>query len=305
MSLRIKLPPKPNEPEYTPEPPLRRKKRPFTVNSDEDVDYADSGHPDDIPREAGNSDPESEETNEPELHQPKSRQGPSSDARPKRGKRKAIPDEPPPPKRKRAVSELDSDDEYAIDEDTPGAGMEDDGDLEADHKRQSKKARTKMPVKQMKGQGAEGTATEGRKTSPAKASTEPSEPRPITGSKRSRAKPLRPEDAGDAVSSPNISTRSPSPPRETSPPPATKKRKLPPIKKNKPAGATGPSTPSGTSAPNKAAVVAGAGLSKQGIPEVSKPAAVRKTPATAGNADFDLRNESVYRELFKTVGAKF
>jgi hypothetical protein len=200
---------------------------------------------------------------------------------------------------------LDSDDEYAIDEDTPGAGMEDDGDLEADHKRQSKKARTKMPVKQMKGQGAEGTATEGRKTSPAKASTEPSEPRPITGSKRSRAKPLRPEDAGDAVSSPNISTRSPSPPRETSPPPATKKRKLPPIKKNKPAGATGPSTPSGTSAPNKAAVVAGAGLSKQGIPEVSKPAAVRKTPATAGNADFDLRNESVYRELFKTVGAKF
>jgi hypothetical protein len=292
MSLRIKLPPKPNELDYTPDPPFgRRKKRPFTVNSDEEVVYA--GHPDsDVPREAGNSDPESEET---ANEQPKSRKAPLSDVQPKRGKRR------------RAVSELDSDDEYAIDEDTAtaGAGVDDDDDLEADHKRHAKRARTKLSVKQMKGQGTECIVAEGRKTSPAKASAEPSEPRTITGSKRPRAKPLKVEDAGDAASSPNLSpTRSPSQPRETSPPPAAKKRKLPPIKKNKPPGATGPSTPSGTSAPNKAATVAVAGLSKQGLPEVNKPAAVRKTPATAGNADFDLRNESVYRQLFKTVGAK-
>jgi hypothetical protein len=312
MPLRIKLPPKANEPDGLSEPvPGRRKTRLLTVTSDEENDYADSGHPSDIlsPTQV-NSEPDLEEevANEPDsrfLHQSNSRPTPS-DTRHKRAKRKATPDSTPSAKRKRIVSEQDTDDEYTVDNDAAiaGVGMDGDEDHDVEHKRHTKKARAKSLGKPMKGKGAvsvpESAMKEGRNTSSAKTSAESSEPRPIIGSKRPRVK----QDAGDVASSPDLSaTRSPSPPRETSPPPTAKKRKLPPIKKNKPAGVPGPSTPSGTSAPNKP--VTAAGLPKPGLPEGPKSAAVRKTPATAGNADFDLRNESVYRELFKSVSASF
>lgn len=77
--------------------------------------------------------------------------------------------------------------------------------------------------------------------------------------------------------------------------PPTKKAKLPPIKKNKPS--TGTSTPTSVPAkpPPKPAVEAdGLALSAAGA---------RKPAATANNADFDLRDASVYASLFMKVRA--
>ena len=82
---------------------------------------------------------------------------------------------------------------------------------------------------------------------------------------------------------------------EAEPPP--KKRKLPTIKKNKPS--TGPSTPTPVKPPQAAPT-----------PEVSTPTkdpsgpvgvAARKPAAALGAADFDLRDKSVYDQLFNRV----
>lgn len=76
-------------------------------------------------------------------------------------------------------------------------------------------------------------------------------------------------------------------------PPPPKKRKLPPIKKNK---TTTPSTPS-TARP-------AAPAAKKEPPAPPPPAtpstdtSVRKVAATANHADFDLRDKSVYAQLF-------
>jgi hypothetical protein len=308
MSLRInlKLPPKPNEPDGHSEPaPGRRKKRShLTVNSDEEDDYADSTRP----GTQVNSDVESDEiANEPDsrfLHQSHSHPTSSSNNRQKRAKRKATPDSAPPTKRKRDISEQKSDDDYNVNDATPPeADIDDDDDFDAENKRHPKRAR-RTSSKASKGKGTtEASVKEGHNTSSTKTSAEASQPHSAAGSKRSRVRPLKLDDAGDAASSPSFSTHSPSPPRETSPPPTAKKRKLPHIKKNKPVGVPGASTPSNTSVPNKPIAVAGP--PRQGLPEGPKSATVRKTPATAGNADFDLRNESVYRELFKPVSPKF
>ena len=311
LPLRIKLPPKPNEADVVEPLPGRRKKRRLTVNSDEEDDYTDSGHPGDIasPTQV-NSDPESEEyTAENDsrfLHDSYSHQTHTPDPQPKKAKRKRTPDPAFSTKRKRGVSEQDTDDEYIVDNDIATSGMDVDADFEAEHKRHPKKAKAKASGKPMKGKGlvdvSDITGKEGR-ISPAKTNAESTEPRSNAGSKRPRVRPVRLEDAADAASSPDLSvTRSPSPPRETTPPPIAKKRKLPTIRKNRTAGAPGTSTPSTVVPPNKAAPVAG--LPKQSLLEGAKPAAVRKTPATAGNADFDLRNESVYRELFKPVSLR-
>lgn len=78
-------------------------------------------------------------------------------------------------------------------------------------------------------------------------------------------------------------------------PPPPKKPKLPPIKKNKPS--TGTSTPTGLPAklPPKPAAVDKDGLAL-GVAGARKPA------ATANNADFDLRDASVYASLFMKPG---
>lgn len=98
---------------------------------------------------------------------------------------------------------------------------------------------------------------------------------------------------------------SPTKDKEADPPPP-KKRKLPTIKKNKAHGSTTISTPSGSKPPL-------VGASKGGhtgddaikpLPPplaISTPAQIRKPAATIGSADFDLRNASVYAELFKGV----
>lgn len=134
------------------------------------------------------------------------------------------------------------------------------------------------------------------------------------GAKRPRSKvPFRLEDVavdivGDSVSTPLlevVATDSPPPAKEESPrPPPPKKRKLPTIKKNKGPGSAGPATPSSVAIPSKPVISTGA--QKLGGGESGKvpPVAVgktRKPAATVGNADFDLRNASVYADLFKTV----
>lgn len=77
--------------------------------------------------------------------------------------------------------------------------------------------------------------------------------------------------------------------------PAFKKRKLPTIKKNKPPGtangSTGPSTPVTRPPPEKPA-------ESERLPLP----AVRKAAAMAPNADFDLRDASVYASLFQKPG---
>jgi hypothetical protein len=86
-------------------------------------------------------------------------------------------------------------------------------------------------------------------------------------------------------------------------PPPMKKPKLPTIKKNKlPPTTTTATTASGSAGPSTPAsgkLGGASGLSGQGTPS-SVP---RKPAATVGNADFDLRNANVYKDLFKTVSA--
>ena len=83
---------------------------------------------------------------------------------------------------------------------------------------------------------------------------------------------------------------------EVEPPP--KKRKLPTIKKNKPS--TGPSTPTPAKIP---AAVAPAPESSTPSKDPTGPVGVaaRKPAAALGAADFDLRDKSVYDQLFNRV----
>ncbi|KIP09481.1 hypothetical protein PHLGIDRAFT_126229 [Phlebiopsis gigantea 11061_1 CR5-6] len=81
--------------------------------------------------------------------------------------------------------------------------------------------------------------------------------------------------------------------------PAPKKRKLPTIKKNKPTAGT--PTPSGAPVPKlstKASSGDSSALDNLALPVVGG----RKPAATANNADFDLRDKSVYASLFMKPG---
>lgn len=195
-------------------------------------------------------------------------------------------------KKRRVISEPESEDEYAGDGDS-GNGpvpMEED-DFEVPLRRFAKtKGRTKSSGKESKLDRHRGGSTESA---------------PVTGTKRPRPKPSsRLEDTTvDIVGDFEPDAAAPSPqslPQNqdalTSPPPK-KRTKLPTIKKNKNVNSVGPSTPSTTSLPPKPTPA------KPPTVEAGQPpvAGVRKTPATVGNADFDLRNANVYRELFKTV----
>ncbi|KAF8636688.1 hypothetical protein AX17_003493 [Amanita inopinata Kibby_2008] len=110
---------------------------------------------------------------------------------------------------------------------------------------------------------------------------------------------------GDGVITPETPganpVHSPSSVKEEAPPPP-KKRKLPTIKKNKPATSSGPATPSTTSTvakPGPAAVPRNTNLEGGVLPLTTN---TRKSAATAGHTDFDLRNQDVYNELFKNTG---
>lgn len=88
----------------------------------------------------------------------------------------------------------------------------------------------------------------------------------------------------------------------TPPPPPPKKPKLPPIKKNKPPpgslNSTGPSTP--VTRPPLTKTSAGHPQQQTGANGLPLPP-LRKPAATANNADFDLRDASVYAQLFTKV----
>ncbi|EPS98519.1 hypothetical protein FOMPIDRAFT_1126231 [Fomitopsis schrenkii] len=79
---------------------------------------------------------------------------------------------------------------------------------------------------------------------------------------------------------------------EAEPPP--KKRKLPPIKKNK--SSTGPSTPTPTKPPTAVPTPEASTPSKSSNGPAA--AATQKPATTLGASDFDLRDKSVYDQLF-------
>ncbi|RDB21365.1 hypothetical protein Hypma_011601 [Hypsizygus marmoreus] len=331
MSLRIKLPAKSNDvdqasqPSTSEAPSRRRKAIKRRIDSDEEEDHdthrSSTVHSSPVGKSSlrgrshtveGDSDFGPEE----DFHaQPDTRflphsdaQGPSSSKhRARKPKGKSTGDGPPPTKRKRVVSEALSDEEYAHEE--AGALSADDEELILEAKRPLKPA-GKMKAKGGKGKGisveVDDLTKEERHIRPGRHRRNSMEPSQAPRTKRSRAgKPLHVEDVavdiiGDLDQTPEPSSvRSPSQAKDVSPPPA-KKRKLPTIKKNK--------------GPTKAGVASGGASSKhaQGVakpltpllPEGTKPPipAVRLTPAMLGNTDFDLRNESVYRELFKATG---
>ncbi|KAL0954770.1 hypothetical protein HGRIS_003720 [Hohenbuehelia grisea] len=126
--------------------------------------------------------------------------------------------------------------------------------------------------------------------------------KPPVGIKRSRLKEIKSDDVdvgqgsiGSSEDPPLSATEESSLPKESAPPPL-KKPKLPTIRKTKLAGSGGPSTPVSASKPSQGAkpVVDEKLATTSSVP--------RKPAAFAGNADFDLRNPSVYSELFKTAG---
>lgn len=198
-------------------------------------------------------------------------------------------------KKRRVISEPESEEEYAGDGDSGNgpAAMEED-DFEVPPRRSAKtKGRTKSS-----GKGAKESKLDFHRGGSIESA-------PVIGTKRPRPKPSsKLEDmAVDIIGDfePEAAAPPPqSPPQNqdaSTPPPPKKRAKLPTIKKNKNMNSVGPSTPSTTSLPPKPTPV------KPPTVEASQPpvAGVRKTPATVGNADFDLRNANVYRELFKTV----
>jgi hypothetical protein len=82
------------------------------------------------------------------------------------------------------------------------------------------------------------------------------------------------------------------------PPPELKKRKLPTIKKNKPSASAAASAQSqSAAAPSKPPP------STDDVTKIGAPHPQRKAAGLMGAADFDLRDKSVYAELFKGVGA--
>lgn len=214
----------------------------------------------------------------------------SSSARSMKHKARSTGDGPPPAKKKRVVSEPNSDDDYEHEGmAVPSADDDDDDNAMFESKRNPIVGKTKG--KSVKGKGT------------AKLRRDSVEVSPVIGTKRPRVgQTSKLEDTiidvtGDIDPTPDTSTaRSPSQPKDPSPPP-TKRRKLPTIKKNKGTGAVSATVSATGSKPSLA------GITKGGIPVLpeGKPTGVRKTAATVGNADFDLRNASVYRELFKTV----
>jgi len=81
------------------------------------------------------------------------------------------------------------------------------------------------------------------------------------------------------------------------PPPELKKRKLPTIKKNKPSTSAATSTQSqSAAAPSKPPP------STDDVTKIGAPHPQRKAAGLMGAADFDLRDKSVYAELFKGAG---
>ncbi|KAG5651597.1 hypothetical protein H0H81_008118 [Sphagnurus paluster] len=188
-------------------------------------------------------------------------------------KKKKVKDGPPPTKKKRLHVLENSDEDFHLD----ASGDDDDGGIRPSKPTAKVRAKAGKAKGSFDGQGQSG------------------------GTKRSRASSRTYDVTIDVVGDlDNTKPDTPvlSPPRDLSPPP--KKRKLPTIKKNKPAGAIGAAGSSLSLKPSSSSTAA----AKSTLPilsDASKPP-TRMTPAMLGNTDFDLRNENVYKSLFKAPG---
>ncbi|KAG1772677.1 hypothetical protein EDD22DRAFT_1012878 [Suillus occidentalis] len=104
-------------------------------------------------------------------------------------------------------------------------------------------------------------------------------------------------DDESSVHPPSVVDSSAVPDHPALPPPELKKRKLPTIKKNK------PSAPATTSAQSQsAAAPSKPPPSADDVTKIGAPHPQRKAAGLMGAADFDLRDKSVYAELFKGAG---
>ncbi|KAG2063816.1 hypothetical protein BDR04DRAFT_1146173 [Suillus decipiens] len=104
-------------------------------------------------------------------------------------------------------------------------------------------------------------------------------------------------DDESSVHPPSVVDPSAAPDQSALPPPELKKRKLPTIKKNKPSTSTTTSAQAqSTTVPSKPPP------STDDATKIGAPHPQRKAAGLMGAADFDLRDKSVYAELFKGAG---
>jgi hypothetical protein len=104
-------------------------------------------------------------------------------------------------------------------------------------------------------------------------------------------------DDESSVHPPSVVDPSAVPDQSALPPPDLKKRKLPTIKKNKPSASAATSVQSqSAAAPSKPPP------STDDVTKIGAPHPQRKAAGLMGAADFDLRDKSVYAELFKGAG---
>lgn len=104
-------------------------------------------------------------------------------------------------------------------------------------------------------------------------------------------------DVESSVHPPSVVDSSVVPDHSALPPPELKKRKLPTIKKNKSSASAATSAQSqSAAAPSKPPP------STDDMTKIGAPHPQRKAAGLMGAADFDLRDKSVYAELFKGVG---
>ncbi|TFK43164.1 hypothetical protein BDQ12DRAFT_674505 [Crucibulum laeve] len=215
-----------------------------------------------------------------------------------------------PPKKKARVlsSEAESEEDYIADEpsaEEPLDEDEDEDEFSMDDEKPTKAQNKRKGVKHAssKGHGAKrkvkGESTAAKTTQDKGSFAAESSRGEMAGIKRPRARSVKSEDVpvdvvgdhippADSTSQGDAETTSPT--KEEDPHPPAKKRRLPTMRKNKGA----PNTPS-SSKPSPLPTI-----TKSILPDVNKSTpATRKPAATAGNADLDLTNASVYASLFK------
>ncbi|KAG1753498.1 hypothetical protein EDB19DRAFT_1669568 [Suillus lakei] len=103
-------------------------------------------------------------------------------------------------------------------------------------------------------------------------------------------------DDESSVHPPSVVDPSAAPDQSALPPPELKKRKLPTIKKNKPSASGAPTQSQSAAATSKPPP------STDDVAKIGAPHPQRKSASLMGAADFDLRDKSVYAELFKGAG---
>ncbi|KAG6820363.1 hypothetical protein H0H93_001555 [Arthromyces matolae] len=217
-------------------------------------------------------------------HSPESPPPPSS-SRIKRAKGHKSNEGPPTKKKKKPQRNMHDHEEYHS-----AAASGDDEDTVVTTKRQPKLT---LKVQAMKGKEKSSTGTKADTKTGRVQRTQVQESNQKQGVKRARSEISKPEDShvdiiGDTAT--EVAVRSLSPPKEPVQPPP-KRRKLPTIKKNK-----GVASSLDVLSPQM-------GASAVKVSDILKPnVQTRVTPLMAGNTDFDLRDENVYKSLFTQSG---